>query len=90
MACCHCGRCFGLPGVLFFGNPMFPFIPHTGVQLLTYIGAPLVLPRIERPTMEDVNQWLCKYEDALLDLFEEFKGEAGYPDATLHICIVDL
>lgn len=44
---------FGIPAVAFFGNPVCPFLPFPNTPLLTYVGRPLALPTIERPSNED-------------------------------------
>jgi 2-acylglycerol O-acyltransferase 2 len=75
---------FGVPAVAFFGNPVFPLFPKTG-PMLTYIGTPVELPKIENPTAEDVDHWHGRYLEALTALFNKYKAEAGYPDAVLEI-----
>lgn len=67
----------GFPAILVWGHPLFPIIPKNTVDLKVVAGAPLVLPRIENPTKDDVALWHGKYIDALTKLFEEYK-EAAY------------
>eukprot|EP00811_Abedinium_folium_P036919 NODE_9583_length_1413_cov_4.399689.p1 GENE.NODE_9583_length_1413_cov_4.399689~~NODE_9583_length_1413_cov_4.399689.p1 ORF type:complete len:319 (-),score=103.26 NODE_9583_length_1413_cov_4.399689:304-1260(-) len=74
---------YNLPGVIFCGTPIFPLFPRTDGRIITYVGKPLLLPQIARPTAEDIEHWTCEYEQALLRLFNEFRAEAGYPDAEL-------
>mmetsp|Transcript_154270 Transcript_154270/g.474090 ORF Transcript_154270/g.474090 Transcript_154270/m.474090 type:complete len:378 (+) Transcript_154270:91-1224(+) len=76
---------FGIPAVAIFGNPLIPFLPRTDAPLLTYVGAPLELPKVEKPTPEEVDLWHGRYLEALKALFEEKKAEAGYPNAVLEI-----
>ena len=79
-----------LPGVLFLGTPRLaalalPFLPDPSAALLTVVGAPLRLPRIEAPTAADVALWHGRYCDALQRLFDEHKRDAGCPDAVLEV-----
>lgn len=75
----------GIPAVLFFGWWACPLLPEQQAQLLTCVGPPLQLPKIQQPSCSDVDEWHAKYITALLDLFEKHKAEAGYPGATLEI-----
>mmetsp|Transcript_46630 Transcript_46630/g.107714 ORF Transcript_46630/g.107714 Transcript_46630/m.107714 type:complete len:362 (+) Transcript_46630:87-1172(+) len=68
---------FGIPAVIVFGCPWFPLMPRKGVSVLTYVGKPVQLPRIENPSKEEVQKWHTVYCDALRQLFEEKKLEAG-------------
>eukprot|EP00811_Abedinium_folium_P000512 NODE_10469_length_1349_cov_6.963175.p1 GENE.NODE_10469_length_1349_cov_6.963175~~NODE_10469_length_1349_cov_6.963175.p1 ORF type:complete len:165 (-),score=43.24 NODE_10469_length_1349_cov_6.963175:353-847(-) len=76
---------FNIPGVIFYGDPFCPLFPRSQSELYTYVGRPLKLPRIAEPTPEDVELWMCEYEQALVGVYEEFKAEAGYPHGHLHL-----
>ena len=79
---------FKLPGVAFVGAPRLlfvPFLPEPAVDLLTVVGAPLQLPRIEAPTHADVARWHGAYCDALQQLFDKHKAAAGSPNAQLEM-----
>ncbi|KAG7375595.1 hypothetical protein PHYPSEUDO_000563 [Phytophthora pseudosyringae] len=77
---------FKMPGVIFFGRPECFYLPRTDVDLITVVGKPLVLPRIEHPTKEDVRKYHEQYVTALLELFDRYKGVyAVDPKATLEI-----
>ncbi|KAL3670414.1 hypothetical protein V7S43_004733 [Phytophthora oleae] len=77
---------FKMPGVLFFGRPGCFYLPRKDLDLITVVGTPLVLPRIEHPTTEDVGKYHAQYVTALQELFETYKGVyAVDPEATLEI-----
>ena len=78
-------RALGLPMCFFFGSPTCPLFPRYDAWLLTYVGAPLELPAIAEPTIEDVDKWHARYVAALLQLFDEHKAEAGAPHAQLEV-----
>jgi len=75
----------GLPACLLFGNPKMPLYPRYDAALLTYVGAPLQLPTLPEPTQTDVDRWHQAYMDALQELFDGNKSDAGVPDAQLEI-----
>ena len=70
---------------LFFGCWAMPLFPRLDSQILTYVGAPLQLPCVPEPSATCVDEWHAKYLDALTQLFETHKVDAGQPDATLEI-----
>jgi 2-acylglycerol O-acyltransferase 2 len=76
---------YGVPAVCFFGSWLFPLLPKSQVDLFTYVGPPLQLPKIDEPSAGDLDEWLGKYTAALTDLFDKHKAEAGHPAATLEI-----
>ncbi|KAF4041799.1 Diacylglycerol acyltransferase domain-containing protein [Phytophthora infestans] len=77
---------FKIPGVFFFGLPHCFFLPRTDVDLITVVGEPLVLPRIEQPTKEDVQKYQGQYVEALQKLFNKYKSVyAVDPQAQLEI-----
>lgn len=76
---------WGIPTVVFMGLPWCPLLPRQGVELLTYVGPPLELPKITNPTTAEVSEWHGKYVTALRELFDKHKGEAGKPDAKLEV-----
>jgi hypothetical protein len=67
---------FGLPTILPFGYPWIPLVPKNTASLTICIGSPLVLPRLENPTKEQVAHWHAKYVAALTRLFEDNKETA--------------
>jgi hypothetical protein len=70
---------YGVPAVFTWGHPLFPFVPKNTVDLMICVGAPLVLPKIENPTKEDVQKWHANYVVALTGIFEEYKETAYGP-----------
>jgi len=81
---------YGIPGVLFWGEPLVPVFPRHKSCVLTYVGEPLQMPQIDHPTKEDVDEWHGKYIEALAALFNKHKAEAnkdgaGAVDAKLEL-----
>lgn len=76
---------FGIPTVIFWGEPWCPCLPWTGSRLLTYVGPPLELPQISEPSDQEVEAWHAKYVQALRKMFDEYKAEAGFPNAVLEV-----
>jgi 2-acylglycerol O-acyltransferase 2 len=76
---------YGVPAVAFVGNPFAPFLPRTDAPILSYVGPPLELPHISTPTEQDIDHWHGKYLQALEELFDRHKAEAGKPHAKLEI-----
>lgn len=72
-----------LPGCIPFGNPFIPFLPRRDSRILTYVGPALLLPQIDSPSAEDVEEWHGKYVVALKALFDKHKAEVGQPEAVL-------
>jgi len=75
----------GIPTVAFWGLWWCPLLPRRHCSLLTYVGEPIQLPLIEAPTDAQVQDWHAEYCRALTALFDEYKAEAGRPDAVLEI-----
>ena len=48
---------YKIPMAIFFGRWWLPVLPRKEAQLLTYVGVPLVLPKIESPSAADVEYW---------------------------------
>ena len=72
-----------IPGVLPWGAP--GLLPHSTHGMHTVFGAPLRLPRIAQPTLEDVRLWHGRYTQTLVALFDRNKARFGQPDAQLEI-----
>ena len=66
---------FALP--LVSGRGYFTYswgiLPHRR-PIVTVVGCPLILPKIEKPTQEDVDKWHKKYCEALMELYHENKS----------------
>ena len=66
-----------------FGLPI-PYIPPHGVSLV--IGPPIRVNKLgPDPPQDQVDTLHTKYIDAVRDLFDKYKAEAGYPTATLDV-----
>jgi len=68
---------FGIPAVLVFGFRWLPFVPRWQPELLTAVGEPVELPKIQNPTPADVDKWHGAYVKALQTLFDDKKESAG-------------
>ena len=66
---------YKIPMALFYGRWWCPIFPRPDVKLFTYVGEPLVLPQIERPSAEEVAYWHSKYIQSLQDMFDKYKAE---------------
>ena len=69
-----------LPAILPFGRWWCPLLPRS-VELNTIGGEPLKLPKIEKPTLNDVNIWHDAYMQHLARHFETHKKEFGGVEA---------
>lgn len=67
---------FGLPMIFVWGHLLFPLLPKSNKNIRVVIGAPIILPKILKPTKEDVRLWHGKYIAELTNLFEENKEKA--------------
>jgi hypothetical protein len=65
---------FKVPAVLFWGSWLVPFLPQRNVDMNVVVGPPLQLPRIEKPTAEEVAKWHREYIAALQALFDRHKA----------------
>jgi hypothetical protein len=70
---------YGLPTILTWGHPLFCLVPKNTVPIHIAVGAPLALPKIDKPSKEDVVHWHNKYVAALTKLFEDHKEVAYGP-----------
>jgi len=66
---------FKLPGTIFYSK--YLVFPETNVNLLTVIGKPLVLPKIHKPSVEDIDKYHQIYLDELLALYNRYKYLCG-------------
>lgn len=70
--------------------PMYPHgrwyspIPNR-VKVTVVFGEPIEMPTIPEPTKEQVDMYHRQYYEAVRQLFEATKAEAGYPDAVLEL-----
>lgn len=64
------------------GDPIEP-VPGTLGQQKTSVGGKLTCKQIKEPTDQQIDELLHRYTDALIRLFEQYKDQAGYPNAEL-------
>ena len=69
-----------LPAIVPFGRWWFPLLPRP-VELNTIGGEALKLPKIEKPTKEDVDKWHEAYVQHLKKHFNTYKKEFGGSEA---------
>lgn len=70
----------GITATLVLGLPFLPLLPRTAPKILTVVGKPIEMPKIEDPTHEEVQKWHAVYCQALTELFDQHKKEAGLED----------
>lgn len=70
----------GIPAALSFGFTLLPVLPRTSPRILTVVGKPVEMPKLEDPTYEDVQKYHAVYCQALSELFDEHKKSAGLED----------
>jgi len=67
---------FSMP--LFVGRGIFQydfgFLPKRR-QMVSVVGTPVDLPKIEHPTQEDIDKYHKLYMERLVELFDKFKDE---------------
>ncbi|CAM9525628.1 unnamed protein product [Ascophyllum nodosum] len=74
-----------VPGVLPVGMWWCPLLPRRS-RLMTVFGEPLVLPKIETPSSNDVDKWHGLYVEALTALFDRHKAKyASNPEGQLEV-----
>lgn len=74
---------YKLPTVCFVGK--FGLLPSPTQHLVTVIGPPLQLPKIEKPTAEDVAKYHQLYCKSLLALFDRHKAKYGAANKKLEV-----
>jgi hypothetical protein len=67
---------YGLPTILAWGCWWLPLLPKPNVALYIAVGEPLILPEIDNPSKDQVQQWHDKYVAALIKLYETHKEHA--------------
>ena len=71
---------YGIPAIVFWGSALLPLLPKMSVDVSIVVGPPIVLPKIDQPTKEDVKKWHDVYVAALTKLFEDHKEAAYGPE----------
>ena len=79
-------RRFGFVIPVFWGPTWYaPWLPKSDVALHTVVGAPLQLPLLENPSVEEVAKYHTLYVEKVTELFDTYKGRFGYSDRQLEI-----
>lgn len=65
-------------------NYHFGILPHRR-PIVVVVGAPLEVPKIEKPTPQQVDEWHAKYVEALKKLFDENKDAFDLKSTGLQI-----
>jgi 2-acylglycerol O-acyltransferase 2 len=73
---------FKLPGTFFFSK--YLLLPNDDVDILTIIGKPIIIPKINNPTNEDIDKYHSIYINTLQELFDKYKSKTK--SHTLEIC----
>ena len=66
----------GVPTILVWGQWFFPLLPKKGVNIYIVVGKPIIVPKIESPTKEEVAVWHNKYIAELKRIYDEYKEDA--------------
>lgn len=75
---------FGIPTIVSWGRLLFPVLPKKGVKMHIVVGRPLLLPKIENPTKEEVNLWHKRYILELKRIYDDHKDAAyGFEDGKM-------
>jgi len=77
-------KSFGFALPAFWGRAFNPLLPKGG-GLHSVVGEAIQLPKIANPSKEDVAKWHGVYVDALVRLFDRYKGDFGYGSRKLQI-----
>ncbi len=62
-----------------------PIVPGKGDMCEETSGEKMTARKVPEPTSEDIDDLLNRYMDALQRLFDQYKAQAGYPNAELEI-----
>jgi len=62
-----------MPPVIF--GSLWGILPFPNIDIAVVVGEPLVLPRIENPSKEEVAKWHGVYVERLEKLFKENRGK---------------
>ena len=79
------GRSLGVLPMIFFGVWNIPFSPAKPVDYTNVIGSPLILPKIENPSIEEIQKYHQIFIREMTKLYEENKAFHGMENVTLRI-----
>ncbi|XP_012276477.1 2-acylglycerol O-acyltransferase 2-B-like [Orussus abietinus] len=82
-------NCTGIAPVLFLGRGMFQYsfglLPQRR-PITVVVGSPMEIPKIPKPTTEQVDEYHAKFIDRLTEFFDKYKHEyLANPDTSLII-----
>lgn len=63
-----------------------PVLPHKDVVLNHVFGKPISVAKCDDPTPEAIDALHAQYVAELTRIFDKYKTQYGYKDATLHVC----
>lgn len=79
------GRYFGVLPMLFFGVWNIPFSPAKPVDYTNVIGSPIILPKIENPTEDEIQKYHKIFINEITTLYEDNKNFYDMGHVTLRI-----
>eukprot|EP00746_Dinoflagellata_sp_MGD_P021658 gnl/MRDRNA2_/MRDRNA2_15055_c0_seq1.p1 gnl/MRDRNA2_/MRDRNA2_15055_c0~~gnl/MRDRNA2_/MRDRNA2_15055_c0_seq1.p1 ORF type:complete len:364 (-),score=60.39 gnl/MRDRNA2_/MRDRNA2_15055_c0_seq1:77-1168(-) len=68
-----CGRPYGL----------LPFGPPYRTPILLAFGEPIIVPKVEKPSQEQIDEYHTKLMDSMMQAFETHKAAYGWPTKSL-------
>ena len=75
---------FKIPTTLFIGK--FLFLPDNNVDINVVVGKDIKVPKIEKPTKQDVDKYHAEYVKAIEHIFNKYKSRFDVPeDAVLEL-----
>lgn len=71
----------------FFGRPfgLLPFGPPYRKPVLTAIGNPIIVPKVENPSVEQINEYHQKLMDGFVEVFDTHKAAFGWQSKHLRL-----
>ena len=79
------GRFVGVLPMIFFGVWNIPFSPGKPVDYTNLVGTPIVLPKIENPSDEDIRKYHALFIKEISSLYEDNKKDFDMGDVVLRI-----
>jgi 2-acylglycerol O-acyltransferase 2 len=78
-------RKIGFLPMLFFGMFGIPFAPSKPCSYTTVVGKPIIVPKIDEPTEEDLLKYHAIFLEEITRIYELYKKENGMGHVTLRI-----
>lgn len=79
------GRKIGFIPMIFFGLWGIPLGPPKRTPVTVVIGAPIAVPKIKNPTLEQLSEYSAKVIESVKRIFEENKDKHGAAGCTLKV-----